>query len=147
VTLALTRHRDPEAREECWHIYYGDIRAGSIARKIGVGGVELWQWVCGFHPGSHPSEITGGTEATFDQARAEFEAAWRVFLAKRTEADFEEWRYARDFTAWKYAMWDAGLKMPTQTRDGRARCFCGAEINNATIRSHILAAHRATVAP
>jgi hypothetical protein len=40
------------------------------------------------------------------------------FLAKRTEADFEEWRYDRDFTAWKYAMWDARLKLPTQTQDG-----------------------------
>jgi len=39
-------------------------------------------------------------------------------------------------------MWDAGLTLPTQTQDDRARCFCGAEINNAGIRAHILAAHK-----
>jgi hypothetical protein len=93
MTLALTRRRGPEAREECWHIYYGDARAGSIARGAGVGSVEpFWQWRCGFYPGSHPGEITGGSAATFEQARAEFEAAWRIFLAKRTPEDFEEWR-------------------------------------------------------
>jgi hypothetical protein len=26
------------------------------------------------------------------EARADFEAAWRVFLSKRSEADFQEWR-------------------------------------------------------
>jgi hypothetical protein len=28
---ALTRH--PEARDECWHVYYGDVRVGAIAIK------------------------------------------------------------------------------------------------------------------
>jgi len=23
---ALTRRRSPDAREECWHVYYGDVR-------------------------------------------------------------------------------------------------------------------------
>jgi hypothetical protein len=83
-----------------------------------VRGVErIWQWYCGFYPGSHPGEITSGSAGTFDQARTEFEAAWSVFLAKRTEEDFAEWRYDRDFTAWKYSMWDAGLKLPTQPKE------------------------------
>jgi hypothetical protein len=34
-------------------------------------------------------------------ARADFEAAWQVFLANRTEADFEAWRDQRDWTARK----------------------------------------------
>jgi hypothetical protein len=34
-------------------------------------------------------------------------------------------------------MWDARMKMPTQTQDGRARCFCGAEITNATAGDHV----------
>jgi hypothetical protein len=138
----LTRRRDPKARDECWHIYYGDIRAGSITRAIGVGGVDLWGWSCGFYPGSHPGEATGGSAATFEQARMAFEAAWRVFLAKRTEADFAAWRYERDFTTWKYAMWDAGLKPPTQTQAGLSRCFCGAEITIASVDGHIRDAHR-----
>jgi len=32
----LTRRRSAEAREECWHIYYGDIHAGTIA-------IRTWQ--------------------------------------------------------------------------------------------------------
>jgi len=32
----LTRRRSAEAREECWHIYYGDINAG-IERAIREG--------------------------------------------------------------------------------------------------------------
>ena len=51
-----------------------------------------WQWLCGFYPGSNPGEQRGGTAGTFDQARAEFEAAWRVYLPKRSEADFQAWR-------------------------------------------------------
>jgi len=39
--------------------------------------------------------------ATFDQARADFEAAWRVFLSKRTESDFQAWRDQRDWTTRK----------------------------------------------
>jgi hypothetical protein len=51
---------------------------------------------CGFYPGAHPRECTDGTAATFDQARADFDEAWRVFLSNRTEADFQEWRDQRD---------------------------------------------------
>jgi hypothetical protein len=40
--------------------------------------------------------------------RADFERPWRVFLSKRTEADFQAWRDQRDWTARKYALWDAG---------------------------------------
>ena len=38
-------------------------------------------------PRQSPGECTRGSAATFDQARADFEAAWEVFLADRTEAD------------------------------------------------------------
>jgi hypothetical protein len=48
---------------------------------------DPWEWWCGFYPGSHPREHQSGTAATFDQARADFEAAWRVFLSNRTETD------------------------------------------------------------
>jgi hypothetical protein len=41
---------------------------------------------CGFYPGSHPGEHQDGTAASFDEARSDFEAAWKIFLAKRTEA-------------------------------------------------------------
>jgi hypothetical protein len=69
----LTRRRSTDAREECWHIYYGDMRVGTIARRVG-------------NPfDSDPWECTSDTAETFDQARSDFEAAWMVFLSKRTE--------------------------------------------------------------
>jgi len=34
-------------------------------------------------------ECTNCTAATFDQARANFERAWRVFLSNRTKADLQ----------------------------------------------------------
>jgi hypothetical protein len=111
---ALTRRRYPE-RHDCWHVYYGDVHAGTIALRTGIPHDEdPWGWSCGFYPGSHPGECTNGSAATFDQARASFETAWRVFLSKRTEADFQAWRDARDWTAWKYAMWERGERLPSQ---------------------------------
>ena len=99
----LTRRRYPEAREECWHIYYGDVHAGTIAIRTGnPHDTDLWEWCCGFYPGSHPGEHQNGTAATFDEARADFEAAWKVFLSKRTEADFQEWRDQQAWTEDKY---------------------------------------------
>jgi hypothetical protein len=93
---ALTRRRYPE-RADCWHVYYGDgaldaVHVGTVARRTGnPNDTDPWEWACGFYPGSHPGEHRHGTAATFDQARADFEEAWQVFLANRTEADFQEW--------------------------------------------------------
>jgi len=42
---------------------------------------------------------------TLEEARAAFEAAWRVFLSNRTDADFKAWRDQRDCTAREYAVW------------------------------------------
>jgi len=62
--------------------------------------------------GSKPGDCTSGTAATFDKTRADFEAAWRAFLPKRTEADFRAWRHQRDWTAKKYRPFDRGERMP-----------------------------------
>jgi hypothetical protein len=87
----LTRRRSLDASEECWHVYYGDVRVGTIAI----------------------------------QARADFEAAWREFLSRRTEADFETWRAQRDWTERKYAMWQASERMPSQKPSSKMTCRCG----------------------
>jgi hypothetical protein len=114
--LALTRRRYPE-RHDCWHVYYGDVHVGTIAARVGIPqGVDRWEWTCGFYPDSRPGECTSGTAATFDKARADFEAAWTVFLANRTEADFEAWRDERDWTAEKYRRCDRGERMPPDWR-------------------------------
>jgi hypothetical protein len=139
---ALTRRRYPE-RHQCWHIYYGDVHAGTIAMRVGnPHDTDQWEWICGFYPGSMPGEIQSGTSETFDDARAEFGSAWKIFLSNRTDADFQAWRYQRDFTAWKYAMWDAGLKMPTQLPTGRSKCFCGADLTIRGVPDHVRVAHR-----
>ena len=81
--LALTRRQSTEAREECWHIYYGDVHAGTIAIRTGIPHDEdPWGWICGFYPGSEPGEqSTGaGTGAAFEEARTAFDEAWRIFL-------------------------------------------------------------------
>jgi hypothetical protein len=111
----LTRRRYPEAHQECWHVYYGDVHVGTITERVGnPHDTEPWEWRCGFYPASHPRESTSGTAETFDEARAAFEAAWRVFLSNRTEADFQAWRHDRDWTARKYAMWERGERFPSQ---------------------------------
>jgi hypothetical protein len=32
----LNRRRSPDVSEECWHVYYGDVHAGTIAIRSGV---------------------------------------------------------------------------------------------------------------
>ncbi len=48
---------------------------------------------------------------SFEAARSAFEIAWRAFLSKRTDADFEMWREQRDWTAEKYRRFDRGEPM------------------------------------
>jgi hypothetical protein len=40
----LTRRRSTDAREECWHVYYGDIHAGRIAIRTGIPPFCLALW-------------------------------------------------------------------------------------------------------
>ena len=138
----LTRRRDPDAQQETWLIHYGDLGLGVIADRVGnPDSTPGWQWVCGFYPGSEPQEHARGLAENFEQARAAFEAAWHVFLAKRTEVDFDEYRRDRAFHAWKQAMWAKGLKLPTQVAEGRSYCFCGAAISIGDMDEHVYAAH------
>ena len=78
-----------------------------------------------FLPGHEPGEYTDGRAVTFDQARADFERAWKVFLSNRTEANFQAWRDQRDWTERKYAMWERGEKPPSQKPSFLMRCPCG----------------------
>jgi hypothetical protein len=43
----LTRRRSPDAPDECWHVYFGDVRVGTD-RDPGPPG--LWSWACGHAP-------------------------------------------------------------------------------------------------
>jgi hypothetical protein len=127
---ALTRRRDPEARNEAWHVYYGDVHVGMIGIRSGIPHhADQWQWRCGFYP---PGFVT---------ARVDFETAWHRLLPEITDADLAEYRRERAWTAWKNQMWDAGCRLPTPEPSGRSSCFCGAEIDIAGMDQHVLAAH------
>jgi hypothetical protein len=113
------------------------LLARLLRRDVRVGippGEDPWGWNCGFYPGCHPREQTHGTAATFDQARGEFEQAWRIFLSNRTETDFQAWRHQRDQTARKYAVWERGELLPSQKPNSMMCCPCG-----ETFDSHRLA--------
>jgi len=121
----LTRRRYPE-RQDCWDIYFRDVHVGTIARRAGVPvDTDQWGWHVGFYPGTDPGTGRSGIGATFDEAKARFEAAWLRFLPTRTEANFQEWRDQRDWTARKYAMWERGELMPSQKPNSMMTCPCG----------------------
>ena len=145
----LTRRRDRQASGECWHVYFGDVRVGNIGFRSGNPADSYpWQWFCGFYPGSHPGECAAGAAESFEAACAAFLKAWAVFLSKRTEADFEEWRLQRDWTARKYAAWARGEKLPSQIPSSLMLCPCGAKFDSHNPadsyehRKHICAAQR-----
>jgi hypothetical protein len=77
----LTRRRSDNPHHAVWHVYFGDVRVGTIGERAGVPvDVDQWQWSCGFYPGLHPGQHRHGTVATFAEARAGFEADWRSLL-------------------------------------------------------------------
>ena len=49
----------------------------------------------------------------------------QALLPTLTEADFDRWREARDWTARKYAMWERGEKLPSQIPTTMMTCPCG----------------------
>jgi len=69
--------------------------------------------------------------ATFDQARDAFEAAWRVFLARRAEVGFDVYRRSLAFPRLEGG--HVGGRTPA------ADAGCGRPVDN--VESHVLAAH------
>jgi hypothetical protein len=105
--LELTRKLIND-RPLTWHVNFAGVRVGTITERSGIPkSSDPWEWRCGFYPGSKPGDDRSGTAATFDEARFAFEAAWREYLPKRSETDFEEWRQDAAWHAMKYARWDA----------------------------------------
>jgi hypothetical protein len=124
---ALTRRRSDNPHQVTWHVYYGDVRVGSLGERAGAPvDVDQWQWSCGFYPGRHRY----GTAVSFEEARIGFEADWKALLPEITEGAFEEWRRQRDFTKEKYASWDRGERMPSQKPSSMMRCPCGEMFDN-----------------
>jgi hypothetical protein len=56
---ALSRRRDPDALQETWLVYFGDVHVGTIAIQSGIPHNQApWGWRCGFYPESNPGEYT-----------------------------------------------------------------------------------------
>jgi hypothetical protein len=108
--------------------------------------VDQWGWQCGFYPGSVPGEYLDGTAATFDQARADFEKAWRAFSAKRTPTAYQAWRDQRDWTERKYAMWERGEQLPSQMPNALMRCPCGESFDSKKLEHSMVHVPHITVA-
>lgn len=142
--MTLTRRLFQENHYQRWDIFDGDVRVGTITEINGTEGQMLWQWSCGFYPGCDKrTQQTAGSCDTFDEAREEFQRAWERLEPEITPEMRGEWLEHQAFTAWKYAMHDAGCRMPTQSTTGRSRCFCGAEITTLGVDNHIRALHMA----
>ncbi|MGY8706169.1 hypothetical protein RAD16_10575 [Bradyrhizobium sp. 18BD] len=139
---ALTRRRANDPHLETWHVYFGDVRIGTISKCAGVPNhSDQWTWSIGFYPGTEPGMQRGASAATFEDARAAFDSAWQQLEARLTEDNFESWRRDRDFQAWKRRMWDTGCRLPPQNRDGRSTCFCGEPIT-IDCEAHVHSVHR-----
>jgi hypothetical protein len=139
----LTRRRTDDTKLEGYAVYYGDVRVGHIGVQTGLPATaDQWTWSCGFYPVDQRGVFAGGSAPDFEQARAAFQRAWEEkMLPQCTEADFLVNRRHRAGTAWKYKMWETCCKLPTQTTDGRSKCYCGAEITIATIDEHVNTHH------
>ena len=134
---SLTRRRSNDSPQESWRIFYGDVPVGWIGIRSGVPvDVVQWGWRCGFYPGSEPGEHRHGTATDFFTGRREFEAAWREFSAKKTEADYQEWRDQRDRTVRKYASWARGEKPPSLS--SMMRCACGVRFDSHVLRQNLI---------
>jgi hypothetical protein len=117
----LTRRADKDPHRKGWSVYLGDVRVGYIGIRAGVAAsAPQWGWTCGFYPVCDPGVQTTVTAYSFEEARDDFEKAWQQLAATRTEEHYEEWRWSRDFTAWKYRMHDEHLPLPTERSDGTA---------------------------
>jgi hypothetical protein len=117
---ALTRKRVND-RPVTWHVHYAGVRVGVIVERSGAPpSSDQWQWCCGFYPGSNPGDDRHGTAASFEAARAGFEAAWRDYLPKRSEDDFEEWRQDVAWHSAKYARWDRRGAVLSRSREDHA---------------------------
>jgi len=59
-------------RPRAWHVYYGDVQVGTIARRVGIPHHgRQWGWNLRLLSGKRAGEFRDGTAATFDQARAD----------------------------------------------------------------------------
>jgi hypothetical protein len=136
---SLSRRRSQNPHQETWHVYFEGVQVGTIAERAGVPtNVERWGWECGFSPALDRGIRAAGIAQTFDQA-----CRFRKGVAKGSAEVYRAGFCATSLRARAHSLEirhvGCGCKMPTQTVDGSAKCFCGAPINTKSIVEHILA--------
>ena len=81
--------RSDNPHAETWHIFFTDVRVGTIGVRAGVPlHADQWGWSIGFYPGMEPSTDRRGVAATFEAAREAFESAWTELLPTIPESAF-----------------------------------------------------------
>jgi hypothetical protein len=148
----LTRRRSSDPHRESWSVYYDNVRVGTIGRRAGVPiEVDQWGWSCGFYPGPEPGQYRSGSAFTFDQARADFEAAWANLLLQIPAGAFDEYRRDSEYRAEIRPIRSRGEKLPSETPSSLMRCVCGLTFDSHRPaesydhRLHIYAAQAKTV--
>ena len=84
-------------------------------------------WSCGFYPGLHPGQHRYGIAATFEEARAGFEADW---VPEIPEGAFDEYRRVRNYKAEIRAIHARGEKLPSEVFSSMMRCVCGVQFDS-----------------
>jgi hypothetical protein len=66
----LTRRRNPDARQETWQVYYGDVRDSIAMRSGNPADTDPWGWNCGLTLDPIiPANIRAAPRPASDQAR------------------------------------------------------------------------------
>src|SRR4029453_12009944 len=78
----LTRRRSLDAPDECWHVYYGDVRVGTIAIRAGIPlskirGAGLVASSPGASPGNVPTAQLPPSTRPASNSRMHGECFWR----------------------------------------------------------------------
>jgi hypothetical protein len=128
---ALTRRRDPEMHQECWHIYYDNIPVGTITERAGVPhDVDQWGWAVGFYPGLEPGQHSYGSSANFEEARAGFEADWQLLLPKIPKGAFDKFRADVALKQDIRAKRARGELLNSQIPSSIMNCVCGVRFDS-----------------
>jgi hypothetical protein len=102
-------------------------RVGSVVRPTSIDGDGPAAFILA------ATQANTITAATFEETRADFEAAWNVLLPTRTEADFRVWRDQRDWTARKYAMRERSEPMKSMMT-----CLYGQNFDSHRLRENLV---------
>ena len=128
---ALIRRRSDHPHQVTWRVDFGDVHVGTIDERAGVPvDVDQWRWSFGFYPGLHLGQYRYGTGATFDEARASFEADWKTLLPEKPEDAVEEYRHNREARTEMCAKRARGEKSPSEVSSSIMRCICGVQLDN-----------------